>query len=347
LPEGDGFNIDVQGAAAAIDAAGGVENLMASETGSPEPQVEVPTPQGTQTTEPAATQQPRNELGQFSSPAQATTGEEQDSSFMGENFDPNSLPPELQPAYRQMQAHWTRTLQTATPYRRLAEEFQIQDPAELRQVIQFHQDLQDPSNWQTIHQELSQLLEANGMTPAQASAQATQTMGQSVQPQQADALAALTNDPELQPIASVLDDLRSQVGDLKSSLQQAQEQERQQAIQLAVQGEHQRQENIIRSSRPDWKDEDIESIYQLSVPLGGNLLDAAAQYEAMQARWAEGFISQKESPATPATAAPVNSQELIQAAMQQGTQEEAPRVPTLDEAHSALMAHLKAIGAAD
>lgn len=347
MPEGDGFNIDVQGAAAAIDAAGGLDSAFREEVGVVEPQTEVPAPRESTTPDPAATAQARNELGQFTSPAQATEEQTADSSFMGENFDPNSLPPELQPAYKQMQAHWTRTLQQAAPYRRIAEEFQLNDPAELRQAIQFHQDLQDPSSWQTIHAELTQLLQANGMTPMQAQAAATEAVAQQQQAQ-GDPLAVLAQDPELQPISSVIQDLSSQVQDLKSSLQQAQEAERQQAIELAVRGEHQRQENIIRQSRPDWKDEDVDAIYALAAnpANGGNLLDAAAQYEAMQARWAEGFISQKQSPAAPA-AAPVNSQEFLAEAMQTPAGEEAARVPTLDEAHTALMAHLRSIGAAD
>ena len=117
---------------------------------------------------------------------------------------------------------------------------------------------------------------------------------------------------------------------------------RQQQIQLAIQGEHQRQENIIRQSRPDWGDQDVESVYQLSVSMGGNLLDAAARYEAMQASWADRFVNQKDSPN------PVTAETVLPGAVQ--TQEqggEAGRVPTLDEAHTALMAHLRSIGAAD
>ena len=339
MPEGDGFNIDVQGAAAAIDEAGGLDAAFQAESGFGPTQT--PDSQGTPApTEPVTQEgQYRNEQGQFASRPEAEQTPA-DSSFMGENFDPASLPPELQPAYKQMQAHWTRTLQQAAPYRRLAEEYQIEDPAQLREVIQFHQDLQDPSSWKAIHQELGQLLEQQGLSPAQADAAATQALQQQAQSQ--DPMAAFAEDPEFQPIRSAFDSIRNDVQSLKAELEQAREAERQQQIQMAIQGEHQRQENIIRQSRPDWGDNDVESIYQLSVSMGGNLLDAAARYEAMQASWAERFVGQKESP-NPVTAETV----LPGAVSQQEQGGEAGRVPTLDEAHTALMAHLRSIGAAD
>lgn len=335
---GGGFNIDAQGAAAAINEAGGLDSAFQADTGVGPTQ----TPDQGTTDQSAATQegQYRDETGRFASRPEAEQAPV-DSSFMGENFDPNSLPPELQPAYKQMQAHWTRTLQQAAPYRRLAEEYQIEDPSQLREVIQFHQDLQNPESWAAIHQELGQLLQQQGLSPAQADAAATQAMQQ--QAQQQDPMAAFAEDPELQPIRSAFDSLRNDVQSLKSELEQAREAERQQAIQLQIQNEHNRQENIIRQSRPDWGDQDVESIYQLSVSMGGNLLDAAARYEAMQASWAERFVNQKDSP-NPVTAETVlpgyQSQE------QQGPDGQT-KVPTLDEAHQALMAHLRSIGAAD
>lgn len=348
----DGFDIDVQGAAAAIDEAGGLDTAFQEEVGYVEPQVAAPAPTGTtdQTGATPPASPTRDEFGRFTSPPQ----EEQpaDTSFMGENFDPNALPPELQPAYKQMQAHWTRTLQQAAPYRRIADEFQLEDPSQLREIVQFHQDLQDPNAWLSIYNELGTVLQQQGLTPAQAQQQAAEMMGSApAQPtqaaQQGDPLAALADDPELQPIRSVIDDLRNQVTGLKTDLEQRAETERQQMVQMAVQGEHQRQENIIRQSRPDWGDQDVEAIYALSVPLNGNLLDAAAQYESMQARWADQFVGQKESPAPPQASQPVNAQQYIEQIQSQGQGQEAPRVATLDEAHAALMEHLRSIGAAD
>ncbi|MGE5596439.1 MAG: hypothetical protein ACM3S1_10455, partial [Hyphomicrobiales bacterium] len=97
----------------------------------------------------------------------------------GDSFtklDPNSLPPELRPFYTSMQADYTRKMQEAAPFRQLADEVGL-DPDGLRQAAELYSALQDPQALVEFHTELTNALMAEGLTHAEATAAATQHIG--------------------------------------------------------------------------------------------------------------------------------------------------------------------------
>jgi hypothetical protein len=65
-------------------------------------------------------------------------------------------------------------------------------------------------------------------------------------------------------------------------------------------------ENTIRTSNPNYADEDIEAIYSLAYAHDGDLMAASEAYHAMQQRLLGSYLQAKQAPhgATPAPTAP-------------------------------------------
>ena len=74
-------------------------------------------------------------------PAQEAAPEGQAEDSFAERFDPNTLPPELQSAYKLMQADYTRKRQADAEAIRLAQQYQGVD---LDAAVQLFQGIQDP-----------------------------------------------------------------------------------------------------------------------------------------------------------------------------------------------------------
>ncbi len=222
-------------------------------------------------------------------PAEVAT----DTSFVGENFDPNSLPPELQPAYRQMQGHFTRTQQQLKEREKQYEQFG--SPDEIAQAIELRTMLSDPRNYAQLHGELTEYLKATGATPAEASAEAHRQL-EETQPA-APNLGQYADDPEFAPVKDELTQLRTQLTSIKSDFDSYREQREQQEMELALVGEVQRQVGAIRQNRPDYTDQDIDAIFQLGTFYEGNLMEAQKRYDEIFTDRMSRYLASKQAPA--------------------------------------------------
>jgi len=292
---------DVAGATAAIEAGGGLGNLMAEESGhvstpvAPAREQQSTTPEVQQNVESATpphwSQQQRDEFGRWQrQQAEQAAREQEQDTFT--KVDPSTLAPEMQEIYKSLQADYTRKTQTLAEQRRQYEQFG--DPETLQQATQLWTTLQDPNNWPAIHQELTQNLRDMGYSLPEAQAEASRQIQEatpSVQP--GDPLASWNEDPELKPVADYIKSLEQKVSGFEAQWQQRQAQEQQERLQTALVGELQRQENIIRQNNPHYADTDVDAIYELSSYYGGNLLQAQQRYEALWADRLDRYMNEK------------------------------------------------------
>jgi hypothetical protein len=139
--------------------------------------------------------------------------------FEGTPVNPDTLPPELQPLAKQLQAAFTQKTQALAQERSQIES--LGSPDELRQAAELYRNLQDPGYLQEFHAELSRALEAQGLTPGQARAEAARTIEENTAPTTSvsDALARLKDDPELAPLADAFSELRGELDGLKTERQ--------------------------------------------------------------------------------------------------------------------------------
>lgn len=214
-----------------------------------------------------ATQTPATPAGSEQAPEAATP----EDSFT--KLDPNALPPEVQPYYKSMQADYTRKQQEVAPFRTLAEETGL-DVDGLRQAAELYSALQDPQQLVQFHTELSTALQQQGLTPAEASAAATQHIAET----QTGATPAEQNwsdDPEERRIQ----DLESRLAQFEQAQAAQAETMKREQMQVALVSEMNRQESLVKEAHPDWTQSDIDGVYELSAFYGGNLIDASNRYD--------------------------------------------------------------------
>lgn len=313
-------SIDTAGVTAAIESAGGQESVLAGDGqhayGQPAPPQQTPTP----STENAPTPQPRDELGRWTQQqideARAAQQAEQEPFS---NVNPDELPPELQQIYRSLQGDYTRKTQQLAEQRKVFEQFG--DPQSIAEAVQLQQQLADPRYWPSIHQQLSESLREMGYSPQEAHSIANEQVAQ----QNADPLAGL-DDPDLQPVREAYTQLQQEVQQMRQELTQQRESEQAQALEMAVIGELQRQENAITQQNPHYTQDDIDAIYEMSTFYDGNLLQAQQRYEGAIQNRLSAYIASK---AGPGVASPVSGSMV--------TQQTPDRPRTLDEAHVAAM----------
>lgn len=248
------------------------------------------------------------------------------------HIDPNVLPPEMQQLHRSLQADYTRKTQEAAPWRKLAQEFNVESPDEFRDALVAYQNLQDPRNWPTVVQELSGYMQQYGMSPAEANLAAQNQLAQ-MAPAQEDLGGEFVDDESLAPIYRQLQQTQAQLAQMQ---QQWQEQQQRQAEELQWQTLAQgltKAEMEIRAQNPHYSDTDIETIYNM-LGQDGNLLAAQQRYEsAIGARVAQYLQGKQKSQITSPGVVPgagVLSQEQI------------PEPKTMDEAYRQGLAYLEA-----
>jgi hypothetical protein len=287
--------------------------------------------------------QPDGSLTDAPAPAQEDT-------FDGGQFNPDQLPAELQPGWKQLQAAYTQKTQQLAEERK---QFDGIDPAQAREAVQLYESLQDPDYLVEFHSSLSAALQARGLTPAQANvaaAQVTEEASTTPQPALNAQLEALRNsDPDLAPVADTLSALEQQNKSLEQRLQSfedsqrvRQEQERQQMEQMAMAADLQRQEMAIRQSNPSYTDtdqvqpgqlSDMDAIYALSAHFDGNLIHAEQVYRQINESAVGRYLMKKQSV------------EQIPTVPNAGTTSEIPTIPQdLDEAHRAAEEYLRSAG---
>jgi len=344
-------DIDVAGAAEAIDNAGGIDTLIAEQTTGPQTS-QTPAPREVADQTYGATNErnwARDEAGRFAPREQQPVSEQpalqptpqQDTftradlnSLLAGVTDPNARQA-IETAYKSFQGDYTRKTQELAERARVYEQFG--DPGTLQEAVELYQSLQDPNNWMALHQELSVGLEQLGLTPQQAEAVASQE----VQRQQManDPLAALQADPELAPVAQELTGLRQELEQLKSYHSQREQAAQAEQLQMALVGELQRQDAMIRQSNPHYTDSDMDAVYELASFYEGNLLQAQKRYDEIFNERMNRYFDKKQGAVGSAG---------IQSMPGGGTLTTQPQeFGDLDTAHDAAMEHLRMLELAD
>ena len=215
-------------------------------------------------------------------------------------INPDDLPEELQPLAKQLLADYTRKTQAVAEQRKAFEQLGDIDPARALEAYQFVNALQtDPQVAVQVHQELTRALQEQGLTPAQAQAEATRQMqgGEADDP-----YAGMDWMDELgfgqQGVAPEIQQRLDKFEQFMAEQQAAQEQQ-QQIMEL------QRQEYAIRQSHPEYQEGDMQRIYELAA-WHGDLVRAEQEYATMRSEWAASFLKEKASvpSSTPQSAGP-------------------------------------------
>lgn len=194
------------------------------------------------------------------------------------NIDPNTLTPELQQQYRNMQGDYTRKMQEQ------AQRYGDLDPERARQSVEFIDALEsDPNFVVTVHAQLSKALEEAGMSPQEAAASAASAINEQV---------SLGEDPDEFGADSGLAKEVAELRQWKES-QEAQQYENNLAAHI------QRQEMAIRQSDPSLTEPEIDRIYELSFAHGGDLTKAHTSYAAWKNEVMSQYIDAKSSTPTP------------------------------------------------
>jgi hypothetical protein len=203
------------------------------------------------------------------------------------SIDPTSLSPENQAIYKQMQADYTRKLQTeVAPYRDLG------DVDEVRNAVQFVENLtSDPDYALRVHSALTESLVQAGYTPAQAAAEASAQMQDQVEavtgPSDGDFdLASL--DPGL---AARLQEQQNTLAELQQWKAEREEAE----FQSYLTNELNRQEAEIRSQHPEYGDQELDTLYELAHAYGGNLFNADERFQAIKNHIVSSYMDSKTS----------------------------------------------------
>jgi hypothetical protein len=314
---------------------------------SPEQAVQPSTPEGPTTPEGVTPEQPRDDHGRF----KPVEGEQAASEDTFTTVDPSTLPPELLPVYRSMLGDYTRKTQEIAPYRRLAEEHNL-DAQELAEALNTYDYISDPDNWVDLHRNLSAELERTGMTPREASAEATRQMEDAQAPRPATPdLGELANDPEMAPLANMLQGLQGELSSLRDDMskrdkavaeQEAAVQEEQ--LQQALIGELTRQESLIRQNNPAYQDDDVDFVYELSSYHEGNLLQAQERLEQYFNNRLARYFEQKARVASAPEHQPISGGGAASAVLPETSGDS---TTDLDKAHQAALEHVAGLETVD
>jgi hypothetical protein len=280
--------------------------------------------QQTETPTPGA-EAPQEELAVF------TTPEVVENSFMGDDFNPDLLPPELQPGFKQLQAAFTKKTQELAEQRKAYE--QLGAPEELQQAREFYQSLQDPEYLKAFYGELGGVLDELGLreeAPAASESVAPEAPAPAELPPELAQIAQ--SDPELAPFLKSVSEMQQRL-DTFEAQQAAREQALAEERQLMSQAaEIDRMVQAVREEHPDYGEDDWQAIYDRSVAFDGDVLKAAELYEADKARILESYLSQKQ---TPHAVTPTPGAAVV-------TEDEPAELKTLDDAQKAAEAFINA-----
>lgn len=174
------------------------------------------------------------------------------------SIDPSALPAELQTAYKQMQADYTRKTQEIAPWRKLGDGI---TPETVEEAIALRESLQNPDVQRQLYEHLSAAF-----------------AGDDVDVEDAD--------------TEGFDDPRdAALNDLTQRLETF---ERRQ-VQAEAEAELNRQEAAIRESNPSWNDDDMQTVAQFALAHQGDLLKGAEAYQALQSRLLKTHMDNKAS----------------------------------------------------
>jgi hypothetical protein len=197
------------------------------------------------------------------------------------NVDPASLPPELQPVYKSMQADYTRKTQEIAELRKLG------DPQQVAQAMAFLNNLEnDPNTQVQLYQALQSHLQAQGLTPAQADQVINDEMGGS---DYAGNDFTEYGDDEFVDEYDPTVELNQRIQTLESRLAQ------QDAARLyaSIENNLSSQEAAIRSQNPHYTNDDVNAIYKLAHATDGNLVAAREVFEQIRNSTLNNYVNAK------------------------------------------------------
>lgn len=204
--------------------------------------------------------------------------------------NPDNLPEELKPYWQQLQADYTRKTQQIAEQRKAYEAFGETDPTQALEALQFVQALQsDPNVAQQVHAELTQALMAAGLSPSQAFATASNQMqGNQDQPQLQPQDPNVWSEDELEfgTDPQVMQKLNQFEQFMQSYENDRAEQQRMFEIQ--------RQDSAIRHAHPEYTDQDMKRIYELS-SWHGDLFSAEKEWASIRSDIVAGFLNDKKN----------------------------------------------------
>lgn len=219
-------------------------------------------------------------------------------------FNPDDLPEELIPAWRQMQAAFTPRLQQAAAIQKRFEELGGEDA--VQQAIDLYTRVGDPQNWPTLYEELYNAMEEQGFEfedPALPGTPAAPTVQ--------SPFGDVASDPDLAPLVQELQALRGRTDEQQQLIEsfheeqalrnQMAEEELQQSQYLA---NMHRQVVSLRQANPHYDDADIREIVKIGTFYGDDLALAAQDYESAFARRMTRYFEKKQAGA-PASVGPV------------------------------------------
>lgn len=254
-------------------------------------------------------------------------------------FNPDELPEELLPAWKQMQRAFTPRLQEAAAIRKRFEELGGQETVE--QAVGLYQRIADPQQWPALYEELYQAMQAAGFEFEDFDVPPSPTPSQTP-------FGDVADDPDLAPIISELEQLRGRTAEQQTLLEQLYEEQaiRQQMAdeelrQAQYLAQMQRQVVGIRQSNPHYDDEDIKAIIEIGSFYGDDLATAQQRYEDIVSRRLDRYFESKKAGAPPAVTPPAGAGVLS---------DPDTRPETLEEAEAQaveLMRRLQAEGALD
>lgn len=239
------------------------------------------------------------------SAGEGTTSEEDDSFLR--HLDPSTLPEELIPYYKSMQGDMTRKAQELAEQRRQYEALEEFGGVETAtQALEWISSLSEPENALALHRELTAVLQEQGLTPEQASAEAARQVDAAIDDEDDFVSDIGGTDPRF-------DQLQSELNEMKGLLAQREEQE----FLNRVAANMDRQEAEVRQAHPDWDDDDIEVVYNMAYSTGANLEAAADMYSNAESHILGRWIEKKSSPAQSVDAVPLG-----------GSADQVPETPT-------------------
>lgn len=203
--------------------------------------------------------QPTQEAPAPEGTEQVETATDAPDSFTG--LDPNAIPEELQPYYKSMQSDYTRKQQEAAPWRKLGEDLGASSPDSIREAVELYTFLQDENNVRALAEQLNQAYGIGQDPTAPATA-----------PEYGEGFEELEN-PQLA-------ELRNELAQMKSSLEQRDAAAQEEAVRWQLMGEMNRQEAVIKEQHPEWGDDEWNTLWGLSVAFDGNLMEAANHLDA-------------------------------------------------------------------
>lgn len=215
--------------------------------------------------------------------------EAQEDSFTG--LDPRNLPPELDPVYKSMQADYTRKTQELAEQRKAYESLdQRGGPQIANQAVEFLYRLeQDPNFALQVHNQLSQTLQAQGLSVSDANQEATAQIEDFMSDDDEDF------DWEEEQAPSVPPELSQELRQLRSELAEIKQTQNVNAIADDISRQHM----FLRDAHQDLTEDDFDRIYDIAQTTDGDLIAAHQKYDEWRNKTIAEYLNRKSSISTP------------------------------------------------